>query len=175
MSTINLNVHQLEDELANQTHNRDQVELRLTRYRHESTMVQNKLQHLQILFDQMNQKKQALHVKTKATVESLSMHNRLVIQLQQDLQIAKNQRQVYNTILYNKHAAVLEACPLTKSEILAKMKEERVHDQYSMDCFMSLLYVEGYLLESPDISPTGSNPPTTAHEQQGETKEQVVR
>jgi hypothetical protein len=35
-------------------------------------------------------------------------------------------------------------------------------------------YVEGYLLDIPAISPTGSNIPTTAHEQQEETKEQVV-
>jgi hypothetical protein len=174
MSINNLNVYQLADELASQTTNQVRAELRVTRFHHESTMVQKKRQHLQVLFGRVEQEQQAIHLKTKAAVETLSMINQLVIQLKQDIQIAKDQQQLYNTILYNRHAAVLEECPLTKSEILAKMQEQKVHDQNSMDDFISLLYVEGYLLDIPDISPTGSNLPTTAHEQQGETKEQVV-
>ena len=175
MSIDNLNVYQLADELAYQTLNRDRVELRITRHHHESTMVQNKRQHLQVLFQRVEQEQQAIDLKTKEAVETLSMLNRRVIQLKQDIQIAKDQQQLYNTILYNRHAAVLEECPLTKSEILTKMQEQRVHDQNSMDDFISLLYVEGYLLDIPAVSPTGSNPPPAEHEQPGETKEQTVR
>ena len=174
MSINNLNVFQMKDELAYQTHNRDGAELRVTQYNHESTVVQKKRQHLQVLFGRVEQEQQAIDVKTKAAVETLLGLNRLVIQLKQDIQIAKDQLQVYSTILYNKHAAVLEECPLTKSEVLSKMQEQKVHDQNSMDDFISLLYVEGYLLDIPVTGFTGSNPPTTVHEQQGETKENVV-
>ena len=160
----------MKDELAHQTLNRDHVEMRVTQYNHESTVVQKKRQHLQVLFGRVEQEQQAIDVKTKAAVETLLGLNRLVIQLKQDIQIAKDQQQLYNTILYNRHAAVLEECPLTKSEILTKMQEQRVHDQHSMDNFISLLYVEGYLLDIPAVSPTGSNLPTTAHEQQKKQK-----
>jgi hypothetical protein len=64
---------------------------------------------------------------------------------------------VNSTILYNRHAAVLDECILTKAEILSKMQAEKVHDQNSMDDFMHLLYVGGYLSVIPDTEPFNPN------------------
>ena len=175
MSIRNFNIHQMVDELANQTTERDRAGRLATRCHHKETTLLNELQRLRTMADQVAQAQQAAHIKTKAAVENFSRLKGVVVQLKQDIQIAKKQLQVHYTILYNIHAAVLDECPLSKVEILAKMEEEKVHDPKSMDAFISLLIVGGYLVDIPVTDPTGSNPLTTVHEQEGETKEQVVR
>ena len=152
------------DELANETTKLDQAGRVVTRCHHDDATLLNKRQRLDTLVDQVALAQQAAHVKTKAAVESFSRINQRVIQLKEDIQIAKAQQQVHYTILYNNHAAVLDECPLNKAEILAKMEEKKVHDPKSMDDFISLLIAEGYLEDIPATAgPTGSTPQWSRH------------
>ena len=109
------------DELANETTKLDQAGRTVTRCHHDDATLLNKRQRLDTLVDQVALAQQAAHVKTKAAVELFSRINRRVIQLKEDIQIAKAQQQVHYTILYNNHAAVLDECPLNKADILANI------------------------------------------------------
>ena len=110
-------------ELAKQSNNCELARIQVTQCNHNGATFQHKRQHLQTLLDQVKQKEQEAHVKTKAAVDLFSSLTRLVIQLKQDIQIAKDQLQVHHTILYNIYAAVLDKCSLNKTEMLAKMEE----------------------------------------------------
>jgi len=168
----NQTLQQLNHKLVKEQINRDVAELHVTECHQNIATLQSKRYHLRTLIDRLEQEQQEAQEKTKAAVDSFSRLDQLVKSIELDIRFAQNQLKLYNTILYNTHADVLDACPLNKHEILAKMEKEKVHDPTSMDDFISLLYVEGYLCEDPA---TGGSAPTTVSEQEGETKEAVVQ
>jgi len=168
----NQTLQQLNHKLVKEQINRDVAELHVTECHQNIATLQSKRYHLRTLLDRLEQEQQEAQEKTKAAVDSFSRLDQLVKSIELDIRFAQNQLKLYNTILYNTHADVLDACPLNKHKILAKMEKEKVHDPTSMDDFISLLYVEGYLCEDPA---TGGSAPTTVSEQEGETKEAVVQ
>ena len=163
-------------ELAKQTTNRDLARLNLTKDNHHITRFRKKLQHLQILIDRVAQEEQEARIQIKVDIDKCTALNELVKSIEQKIRIAKEQQKLYNTImlqqLYNSFATVLDECLLHKNKILAKMKEEQVHDPKSMDSFICLLFVEGYLMDVP--AATGGSATTEVHEHEGETKEASV-
>ena len=70
MSISNFNIHQMADELANETTKLDQAGRTVTRCHHDDATLLNKRQRLDTLVDQVALAQQAAHVKTKAAVES---------------------------------------------------------------------------------------------------------
>ena len=146
--------------------------LHITKCHNNAALLQNKRERLETLLDRVAQQQKEAQNETKAAIDFFSMLKRQAKSIEEDIRIAKSQQKLYDTIrlqqLYNNTCAqILDDCPLNKNEILVMMEEEMVRDSKSMDDFISLLYVKGYLSKVPA---TGGSTTTNLPEQQGEQK-----
>jgi hypothetical protein len=159
----------LERKLLALVQHRDKAAAEIAGQSSESTLLLSKRRRLEKLERNLARDELDLRQRTTISTNRHSSLNNQIHTIKEDIRIAKNQQKIYDECqstsirveLYNTHAELLHGSTFTKTELLSKMNDENVNDARSMDDFISLLYVEGHLLESGT---------TTTPEQQGNTQ-----
>ena len=148
---------------------RDEAAAEIAGQGSEDSVLQQKRRRLERLMRNLGRDELDLRQRTTRSTNRHASLNNQIHTIEENIRVAKNQQKIYDAIkvqerlqqLYDTHAELLHGSTFTRTEMLSKMNDENVKDARSMDDFISLLYVEGHLLESGT---------TTTPEQQGRTQ-----